>query len=56
MELRNSRHRSDAIAAELGQLLSLGSVNVDEAVHVADAEPVDVVLRAELPLRSETVI
>lgn len=56
MELRNSRHSSDAITPELGQLLPLGGVDIDEAVHVADAEPVDVVPRVELPLRSETFI
>lgn len=53
MELRNGRDGGDAFAAELGQLFALGRVDVDEAVHVADAEPLHVVRGTELPLGAE---
>jgi hypothetical protein len=38
MKLRNGRHRSNAFSTELRQLLSLRRVNVDKAIHVANAE------------------
>ena len=52
MELGHRRHSSDAIAAQLRQLLSLTSVDVDEAIHIADAETLYVVSGELLPLRS----
>lgn len=48
---RNSR---DTIAAKLGKLIPRTTVNIDEAVHVSNAEALDVRLRVQLPLRSET--
>lgn len=55
MELRDGRHSADALAAELGDLLPFARVDVDEAIHVADAEALDAVLRLQLPLSSQTV-
>ena len=56
MELSHGRHGGDAFAAQLRQLLSVGGVDVDEAVHVADAEAVDRIGRVELPLGAETAV
>jgi len=54
--LRHGRHRRDALPSQVCQLLSFGCVNVDEAVHVADAETLDRVWGVELPLGAETVL
>jgi len=54
MKLRNRRHSRNPLAPQLRQLLALCCVDIDEAVHVADAEALDVVLGVLLPLCSET--
>lgn len=56
MELRDRRHGRDAVPAQLRQLLAFGCVDVDEAVHVADAEALDRVRGAQLPLGAEAVL
>jgi hypothetical protein len=56
MKLRHRRHSRDAVATQLRQLLALGRVDIHEAVHVADAEALDAVLRVELPLGAETIV
>ena len=53
MELRHSRDRRDAFTAQLCELLATSGVNVNEAVHVADAEPLDRVGGGLLPLGAE---
>lgn len=56
VELRHGRHGGDgALAAELRQLRPVRGVDVDEAVHVADAEAVDGVRGVEVPLGTEAV-
>jgi hypothetical protein len=52
METRHCWHGGDAVASELRKLLTLCCVNVDKAVHVADAETLDTILGVFLPLRS----
>ena len=54
VELGHGRHGTNACAAELGQLVAVRGVNIDEAVHVADTEAVDRIRGVELPLGSET--
>lgn len=54
VKLRNSRHGSDARSTQLSQLLASGGVNIDKTIHVADAEPLDIVRRVKLPLSAET--
>lgn len=54
MELRDRRHGRDAIATQLSQLLPFRGVDVDEAVHVPDAEALDAVAGMLLPLCSKT--
>lgn len=54
MELGHRRHGGDGVAAQLGQLVTRRRVDVDEAVHVADAEALHPVRGRELPLRSKT--
>lgn len=56
MEDSNGRDSGDAVAAELGQLVAGAAVDVDEAVHVADAEALDGGLGVELPLGAETLL
>lgn len=46
----------DAVAAQLGQLVTGGGVDVDEPVHVADAETLDWGLGVLLPLGAEAVV
>lgn len=53
MELRHGGDGGDGVAAELGQLVAAGGVDVDEAVHVADAEALDRGRGVELPLGAE---
>lgn len=53
MELSDGGHGGDALAPELRELFPLGRVDVDETVHIADAETLDVVLGLGLPLGSE---
>lgn len=45
-----SRHSSDTLSVELGELVSGGTVDIDKAVHVSDAESLDVRLWVQLPL------
>lgn len=52
MEFGYRRHSGDALATQLRQLLSLACIHVDKAVHVADAEALDVVAGELLPLGS----
>ena len=52
MEFRYGWNGGNAFASKLRQLLSFGGVYVHEAVHVADAEAVDVVAGELLPLGS----
>ena len=52
MKLGHRRHRSDAFASKLRQLLAFSGVNIDEAVHIADAKALNTVLRELLPLGS----
>ena len=54
MELSHRGHGGDVIAAQLGQLFARSRVDVDEAVHVADAEALHAVRGRELPLWSKT--
>lgn len=54
MELGHSGHGGDVVTAQLGQLATRCRVDVDEAVHVADAEALHPVRGRELPLRSKT--
>jgi hypothetical protein len=50
MELRDGRYSRNAFATKLRQLLAFRGVDIDEAVHVSDAETLDVILRELLPL------
>jgi hypothetical protein len=52
VKLCNSRHRRDTLAPQLSQLLSFRRVNINETIHIANAEALDVVLRRLLPLGS----
>jgi len=54
MKHRHGRHSRDTRTPELGELPALGGVDVDEAVHVADAETLDRGWGVELPLGAET--
>lgn len=47
----------DAVSAELGELVSRGTVNVDKTVHVTDTETLDLRCRRGvlLPLWPETL-
>lgn len=54
MEDSDCRHGSDAISAELGKLITRTTVDIHEAVHVADAEALNVRLGVLLPLGTET--
>ena len=56
MELRHGRYGGDTIATQLRQLFAGSGVDVDEAVHVADAEALDGVSGTELPLGAEATI
>ena len=55
MKLRHGRHSRDTLAAQLRHLLALGGVDVDEAVHIADAEALrgGERVRGEVPLGAE---
>jgi hypothetical protein len=53
MKHRNSGNSRDTLSTKLRQLLPFRGVDVDEAIHVADAETLDVVARCELPLRTQ---
>jgi hypothetical protein len=52
MKLGNSGHRRNSLPPKLRQLLAFRRVDINEAVHVADAEALYVVLRKLLPLGS----
>jgi hypothetical protein len=52
MEFGHRRHRRNALPTELRQLLAFSSVDIDEAIHIADAEALNAVLGKLLPLGS----
>ena len=52
VELCHSWHRRDAFTTQLRQLLALGRIYIDIAIHVADAEFLYSVLWMLLPLRT----
>lgn len=54
MELRDGWNGGDHVAAQLRQLLAGRGVDVDEAVHVADAEALHAVKGGEVPLGAES--
>lgn len=54
VELGDGRHGRDVIAAQLGQLVTSRGVDVDEAVHITDAEALHPVRGRKLPLRPKT--
>ena len=56
MEFRNGGHSSDTVTTQLCQLLALRGVDIDETVHISDAEALDVVLWVLLPLGAESVV
>lgn len=45
MKLRDSGNSTDALATQLGNLLALARVHVDETIHVSDTESLNAVLR-----------
>lgn len=45
MEDRYCRNSSDAIATELGKLVTTGTVHINESVHITDTEFLNVRLR-----------
>ena len=53
MKHGHRRHRRDALAAQLRQLLPIRRIHVHKAIHVADDKALDVVARGALPLRAE---
>lgn len=53
MENSHGRHGGDALTIKLGELVARRAVDVDEAVHVSDAEALDGGLRVLLPLGAE---
>lgn len=53
MEDRYCRNSSDAITAQLGKLVTTGTVNINKSVHVTDAEPLNMGLRVQLPLGTQ---
>ena len=54
MELCDGGNGCDAVAAQLRQLDAGRGVDVDEAVHVADAEALHAVSGGEMPLGTES--
>jgi hypothetical protein len=54
MEFGHGRHSCDALAAQLRQLLALACIHIDEAVHIANAEPLYIILRELLPLSAQS--
>jgi hypothetical protein len=54
MEFGGGRNSSDPIAAKLRKLSTLSRVYIDKAVHVANTESLNAILRAQLPLRSQS--
>lgn len=56
MELSDGRNGGDAVAAKLCQLLAFRSVDVNETIHVANAEPLDGVGRLCLPLSTKATM
>lgn len=54
MKLGHGRNGSYTIVAQLRYLLTRRRVDINEAVHVANAEPLRGVCREELPLRPKT--
>ena len=54
MKLGDSRYRSNAITSQLSELLALGRVDVDKAIHISNAEALNAIARTLLPLSTET--
>lgn len=54
MENGHRRHRRNSITPELSELVAACAVDVDKAVHVADAEALDWRLGVLLPLGAKT--
>jgi hypothetical protein len=54
MKLCDRRHSRDPLAPELRQLFPFCGVDIHEAIHITNAEPIDAVLGRLLPLCSET--
>lgn len=52
----NRGHCGHLRTAELRHLIAAGSVDIDEAIHVGDAEALNVRLRVLLPLRTKTCL
>lgn len=55
MKLRHRRYCRYPFPTQLRQLLAFGRVDIDEAVHVADAQALDGVWGVELPLGAKAV-
>jgi hypothetical protein len=55
MEDSYGRYSRNALSSQLGQLLSLHGVDIDETVHISNAEALDIVTGSELPLRTESL-
>lgn len=54
MKLRNGRNGGDPPTTELGELVAVRGIDVDETVHVSDTEALDGIGGLALPLGSET--
>lgn len=54
MELSDGRYSTDSGTTQLSELLAFTCIDIDEAIHVAYAEPLNAVLRLHLPLCAET--
>jgi hypothetical protein len=54
VEDSNSRDSCNSIAAELGKLITAAAVDINETIHVSNAEALDRGLRIQLPLRTQT--
>jgi hypothetical protein len=54
MHVSHRRHCCYLIAPKLSQLVSTGTVDIDETIHVSNTEALDVGLRILLPLGTET--
>lgn len=55
MELSNSRHGCDTVAAKLGQLVATSRVYIYKAIHVTNTETLYRIGWMSLPLGSEAV-
>jgi hypothetical protein len=53
MEHGHCRDGGNSIAAQLSQLVTITTVDINKSVHIADTEPLDMRLGVQLPLRAE---